>query len=105
MKHTLHIAKSRYVSSILLILLLAFVSMGASSPVNTEQVSAGQIAISKYVTAQQNPALGDEAKIKAAIDAYFTLRYEGQRLLRSQDFSTLVAEATADWVKKEKRTR
>ncbi|GEM_PF-3296671 len=42
MKHTLHIVKSRYVSSILLILLLAFVSMGASSPVNTEQVSAGQ---------------------------------------------------------------
>lgn len=105
MKHTLHIAKSRYVSSILLILLLAFVSMGASSPVNTEQVSAGQIAISKYVTAQQNPALGDEAKIKAAIDAYFTLRYEGQRLLRSQDFSTLVAEATADWVKKEQDKR
>jgi len=51
-----------------------------------------KIAISKYVTAQQNPALGDEAKIKAAIDAYFTLRYEGQRLLRSQDFSTLAVE-------------
>jgi len=55
--------------------------------------------------AQQNADLSDEEKIKAAIDAYFALRYEGQKTLVAQDFFDLIEDNTLDWVKKEKDKR
>lgn len=106
MKHTLHVNKSvRYVSSILLILVFAFASLGATSQIHAEQKSVSQIAISNYLAAQQNSDLSDEEKIKIAIDTYFTLRYEGQKTLIAQDFSDLIEDDTLDWVKKEKDKR
>jgi len=106
MKHNLHVHKSiNYISSILLILVFAFASIGATSQSQAEQRSVSQIAISNYLVAQQNADLSDEEKIKAAIDAYFTTRYEGQKLLDQQDFSPLLDDNTLDWVKKEKDKR
>lgn len=103
MKHTVYTNRSiRYGGSILLILAFALASLGASLPTRIEQQSASQIAISNYLAAQQDPELSDEEKIKAAIDAYFTLRYEGLKLLKAQDFSALVEDKTLNWVRKEK---
>lgn len=111
MKHNMHVHKSiNKVGSILLILIFAFASIGATSyradsQSHTERMSESQIAISRYQTAQQNANLSDEEKIKAAIDAYFTLRYEGQKLIEVQDFSSLVEDKRLGWVKKEKDKR
>lgn len=49
--------------------------------------------------------MSDEEKIKATIDAYFTTRYEGQKLLAAQDFSPLLEDSTSAWVQKEKDKR
>ena len=95
----------RYVGFVLLILAIAFASLGAASPVNAKQESASQAAIAKYAAVQRSAALTDEEKIKAAIDAYFTTRYEGQKLLATQDFSPLIEDNTLAWVKKEKDKR
>ena len=94
----------RYSIFTLLIIMLLFVSIGASSSSSFQQ-SVSQIAISNYLAAQQDPNLDDEAKIKAAIDAYFTLKYEGQKLLEPQDFSILIEKEDLDWVKMEKDKR
>ncbi len=58
----------RYSIFTLLIIMLLFVSIGASSSSSFQQ-SVSQIAISNYLAAQQDPNLDDEAKIKAAIDS------------------------------------
>ncbi len=94
----------RYSIFTLLIIMLLFVSIGASSSSSFQQ-SVSQIAISNYLAAQQDPNLDDEAKIKAAIDSYFTLKYEGQKLLEPQDFSILIENEALDWVKMEKDKR
>ena len=94
----------RYSIFTLLIIMLLFVSIGASSSSSFQQ-SVSQIAISYYLAAQQDPNLDDEAKIKAAIDSYFTLKYEGQKLLEPQDFSILIENEALDWVKMEKDKR
>lgn len=86
---------------ILLIVMLAFLCV-AATPSNPLPPSASQRAIASYLAAERDPNLDDEAKIKAAIDAYFTLRYEGQKLLEPQDFSILVENEDLDWVKMEK---
>jgi len=65
---------------------------------NTE---TSQVAIANYLAAQKNPDLNNQEKIKIAIDTYFTLRYEGQKAVAAQDFSTVVEDSTLDWVKKE----
>jgi hypothetical protein len=96
---------AQYIGIVLLILVLAFTTIGATVQTNIEQKSVAQIAISNYLAAQQNSDLSDEEKIKAAIDAYFATRYEGQKLVETQDFSTLVEDDTSDWVKKEKDKR
>ena len=67
-------------------------------PTNTE---TSQAAIANYLAVQKNPDLNDEEKIKITIDTYFTLRYEGQKVVAAQDFSLLVEDNTLDWVKKE----
>lgn len=106
MKHILHANKFvRHIGSVLILFVFAFASLGASSPAHIEQKSTSQIAISNHQAAQQNTNLSDEEKIKAAIDAYFTSRYEGQKLLEQQDFSSLLDDDTLDWVKKEKDKR
>ncbi len=106
MKYNLKVNKSiRYAGFALLILAIAFASLGAASPANAKHGLASQAAIAKYATAQRNSALTDEEKVKAAIDAYFTTRYEGQKLLVAQDFSPLIEDNTLDWVKKEKDKR
>lgn len=106
MKRTMHVNKpARYIGFILLILVLTLTSLGAVSPAQIEQESISQIAIVKYVEAQQNPNLNDEEKIKSAIDAYFTTRYEGQKLLKQQNFSPLLDDDSLNWVKKEKDKR
>lgn len=53
----------------LLILVLAFATIGAAPQTNMEEKSVSKIAISNYLTAQQNSDLTDEEKIKTAIDA------------------------------------
>ena len=49
----------------------------------------------------------DEDKIKNAIDVYFKLRYEGQKLLEAQNFSFLIANdpQTQAWAQREKDKR
>jgi hypothetical protein len=97
-----------------------------SSPVAQGNTPQSQKALQKYQQAQADPNLSDEEKIKAAIDAYFTTRYEGQAVLAridistysdyarrveqvaaaaEQDFSLLVEAANADWLIKEKDLR
>lgn len=107
MKHNLYVNKSiQHIALLLLILVLAFATLGASSSTApVEQKSVSRIAISNYLEAQQNPNLSDEEKIKAVIDAYFTVRYEGQKLVEAQDFSALIEDDTLDWVKHEKDRR
>ena len=107
MKHNLHVNKPiQHIGYILLIVVFAFASIGASSSqTHAEHATVSQIVISNYLAAQQNPNLSDEEKIKAAIDAYFTLRYEGQKLLEAQDFSALLEDDSLDWVRKEKDKR
>jgi hypothetical protein len=92
MKQTLHNNKLlRRIGFVLLLITLTFTSIGASSPIQYEQKpTTTQIAFSNYLAVQQNEDLSDEEKIKAAIDAYFTSRYEGQKLLEQQDFSPLL---------------
>ena len=106
MKSNLKINKNiQKVSIFALILVLAVVSVAAISPANIQQKSVSQMAIANYIVAQHNPNLSDEEKIKAAIDAYFTTRYEGQKLLVQEDFSQVLEDDTLDWVKKEKDKR
>ncbi len=82
-----------------LLLFIIFISSCATpQPINTE---VSQVAISNYEAAQKNPNLSDEDKIKIAIEAYFTLRYESQKQLVQQDFSILLADSSLDWVQKE----
>jgi hypothetical protein len=71
----------------------------------SQQKNVSEIAISNYQTAQLSPNLSDEEKIKVAIDAYFTTRYEGQKILEQQDFSPLLDDDTLSWVKKENDKR
>jgi len=59
---------------------------GSSSPEH--------LAVSSYRKAQVNLGLTDEDKVKNAIDTYFKLRYESQRLLEAQDFSSLIADGS-----------
>lgn len=106
MKQTLYANKFvRHVGLVLLFIMLTFTSLGASSPIHHEQKSTTQVAISNYQEAQHNVNLSDEEKIKAAIDAYFITRYEGQKALEQQDFSPILDDDTLDWVKKEKDKR
>ncbi|HNB36707.1 MAG TPA: amidase domain-containing protein [Anaerolineales bacterium] len=110
MKQILHRLKNiRQLGAILLILLTAFFTSAASSQApnreSPKNTPTSQAAIDKYLTAQQNADVSDEEKIKAAIDAYFTTRYEGQKSITEQDFSTLIEDDTLDWVKKEKDKR
>jgi hypothetical protein len=46
-----------------------------------------------------------KSKQQSTIDAYFTTRYEGQKLLAAQDFSPLLEDSTLAWVNKEKDKR
>src|SRR5260221_9280893 len=106
MKHNLKGNKViQYLGTALLasIILLSSVAAAPTTTVNSKSVS--EAAISKYLVAQANPQLSDEEKIKAAIDAYFTTRYEGQKLLVAQDFSSLLEDNTLAWVGKEKDRR
>jgi hypothetical protein len=106
MKRTLQVNKPiQYVGAILLVLILAFTTSRTTTRAQAEQNSVSQAAVSNYQEAQQNSDLSDEEKIKSTIDAYFTLRYEGQRLLQTQDFSFLLADANQKWVQKEKDKR
>ncbi len=106
MKHILHDHKAiKYISIVLLILVFTFTTMGATVQTHTVQMSVSQIAVSNYQRAQKNSNLSDEEKIKAAINAYFTLRYEGPKLLEAQDFSVLIEDDTLAWVKMEKDKR
>ncbi|MBI3172706.1 MAG: amidase domain-containing protein [Chloroflexi bacterium] len=79
------------------VLIFALLSIGAMP-----QKKHGQSpVIDSYLAAQDNKSLGDEEKIKVAINAYFTLRYEGQKNLELRDFSVLLKDKTSDWVIKE----
>jgi hypothetical protein len=80
-------------------------AQGETPPTTVQQKTVSEIAISNYQTAQLNPNLSDEEKIKAVIDAYFVVRYEGMKLLEEQDFSTLLEDNTFEWVGKEKDRR
>lgn len=93
------------VGLVLFIAIFGFISLGAVSQTHAEQQSTSQAAIMNYQEAQQNPDNNDEEKIKIAIDTYFTLRYEGQKLLQMQDFSVLVEDNALDWIRLEKDKR
>jgi hypothetical protein len=105
MKNSLKIHKNIWYASIM-ILILVFVStfVAVVSPAQAAK-SVSQTAISNYLAAQTNPALTDQQKIKAAIDAYFTTRYEGQKLLQTQEFSAVLSDAAQPWVKMENNKR
>jgi len=116
MKNNLHnITGLRHISATLLISVFVFVTIGATSqtsyqaacqvPAKSKNTQTSMIAISNYLAAQQNVDLSDEEKIKAAINTYFTIRYEGQKSIVQQDFSSLVEDDTLDWVMKEKDKR
>ncbi|MFZ5921288.1 MAG: amidase domain-containing protein [Chloroflexota bacterium] len=83
-----------------LVLSLAFASIAAISPIAAKSPSVSEIAMANYRDAQSSN-LSEEDKIKSAISAYFTTRYESQRLLESQDFSPVLENATLEWVRKE----
>jgi hypothetical protein len=102
MKNTLQTVKSvKRIRVILLISLFISVSSCNTFQATTKNTKTSQVAIANYLAAQKNPDLNDEEKIKVTIDAYFTLRYEGQKAVAAQDFSPLVEDNTLDWVKKE----
>lgn len=106
MKHDLKVKKViQYASFAFLILAFVFTSVGVASAAQVQSKSVSQVAISKYLEAQQNPNLSDKDKIKAAIDAYFTTRYEGQKLLQTQDFSPMLENRAQSWVAKEEEKR
>lgn len=106
MKHILHFNKAiNNISILLLFLVIVIMTIGATAQTNVEQKSISQIAVSNYQAAQQNSDLSEEEKIKTVIDAYFTLRYEGQKRLEAQDFSALVENNAEEWVNKEKDKR
>lgn len=105
MKHDSKINKNIWhvgIMSLILVFVTTFVAV--VSPVQAAK-SVSQTAISTYLAAQSNPALSDQQKIKAAIDAYFTTRYEGQKTLQTQDFSAILSDTTQPWVKKEQDKR
>ncbi|MGC1378417.1 MAG: amidase domain-containing protein [Anaerolineales bacterium] len=105
MKRSSKISKPvRYVSMIVLVLAFVFAVSIAASPAKAAR-SVSQTAISNYLVAQSNPALTDQQKIKAAIDAYFTTRYEGQKTLQVQEFAAVVSDANQVWVQKEQDKR
>jgi hypothetical protein len=87
------------------LLAIVFASLVLTSPTAAKSMSVSQLAITNYLAAQENSNLNDEEKIKAGISAYFTTRYEGQKLLEPQDFSTLLEGDTLEWVRKEKDKR
>ncbi|MGC1377434.1 MAG: amidase domain-containing protein [Anaerolineales bacterium] len=104
MKNSLKINKKIWYVSIM-ILMLVFVStfIAVVSPAQAEK-SVSQTAISNYLAAQANPSLSDTQKIKAAINAYFTARYEGQKTLNAENYSALVStqNGAQEWLRKEK---
>ncbi len=78
--------------------------MGAAFPeIQVSPVS--KQAVDAYLTAQNNPDLSDEEKIKTAIDAYFTSRYESQKLRKALNLDVLIEDKTMNWVKKENDKR
>jgi hypothetical protein len=106
MRHNLEGSKViQYLGTILLASILLLSSVAATPPTAVYSKSVSEAAISRHIVAQSNPQLSDDEKIKAAIDAYFTTRYEGQKLLATQDFSSLLEDNTLAWVQKEKDKR
>lgn len=81
--------------SISVVLALILLLIAASSALAQKSTPPqDQPIVSSYLQVQANPNLSDEDKIKNAIDVYFKLKYEGQKLLKAQDFSGLLADAT-----------
>lgn len=111
MKRNLQDAKKevRLLGVVLLILVTAFVSSGAASQIANQNfvrnTQISQAAIANYLATQKNVKANDIERIKSAIDAYFTIRYEGQKIMTEQDFSILVEDEASDWVEKEKDKR
>jgi hypothetical protein len=69
MKHNLKVNKAiRYLGIAFLISVIVFSSVAATIPTVVNSKPISEVAISKYIAAQQNPVLSDEEKIKAAID-------------------------------------
>lgn len=95
----LRITRYATISFIASAILLSIVAVTLPTQAQTQSVT--EAAIANYNSAQANNALSDEEKIKVAIDAYFTLRYESRKLLQVQDFSVLLEDNTLDWVQKE----
>lgn len=96
---------TRSISTLLVILVFVFSSVGATIQNDSEERSVTRSAISNYRAVQKNSQLPDEDKIKSAIETYFVTRYEGQKLLEMQSFSILVDDDASSWVKKEKDKR
>jgi hypothetical protein len=90
---------------VFLALVFALGTIGATSQTVKNKNTVSQISVSNYLEAQKNDNLSEEEKIKSAINAYFTTRYEGQKLLSQEDFSPLLEDNTLDWVKKEQDKR
>lgn len=90
---------------LLLIFVFALTTIASSSVGSYEELNVNQNAISKYLLAQKNPDLSDEEKIQTAIEAYFTARYESQKLGELQNYSPLLDNDHAAWVMKENDKR
>lgn len=105
MKRNLKTNKAIQYLGIFLVSIIAFTSIAATFPTDASSKSVTDAATSKYIVAQSNSQISDEEKIKTTIDAYFTTRYEGQKMLEAQDFSVLLADKDLPWVQKEKDKR
>lgn len=91
---------------VLAFLLIGVGSVSAAGPLPLANQSEGHNSfVAHYLEAQAASDLTDQDKIKEAIDTYFRLRYEGQRLLETQDFALLLENPSRAWVQKEQDKR
>jgi len=110
MKYRLkNIKGTRMFFAVLFIAISSLVSYGASPQTPKREIKEDlyitQNTAARGSAALINTSLSDEEQIKAVIDAYFTVRYEGQKSIVAQDFSFLVQDETSEWVKKERDKR
>ena len=86
---------------VLLMLFVAFPSIGSVVPVTGFPLNKGHILFSENIQAN----LLNDTDIKSVIYKYFETKYESQRSLLKKEFSTLVYDNTHDWVKQENDKR
>ena len=91
--------------------MLAISSLGStdvlSAQASPDLVPMPATIAEAYRTTQADPALSDEEKIKATIDAYFNVGYLERQQGRGVDFASVISAQTADksWLQSERDRR